>query len=192
MRENDIVSQIGLFQYGKCDITSKPAQPKCLGNIATQSASQMWTLVRLLPLMIGHFIPRNNSIWEILLLLKDSIDIAMSPVLDQRICPFLQSVISDHHLLFKENFANVRLSPKHHFLTHYADMILRFGPLRSCWCMRFEAKHSYFKQLSLRVGNYKNLCKTLAERHQNLQAYINSTDGRYSSQNINVTAFRSE
>lgn len=40
----------------------------------------------------------------------------------------------------------------------------RFGPLRNVWCMRFEAKNSYFKSLPLR--NFKNISKTIATRHQ--------------------------
>ena len=43
--------------------------------------------------------------------------------------------------------------------------MLRFGPLRHQWCMRFEAKNAYIKGL---VGkNSKNLPYTIAERHQN-------------------------
>lgn len=37
--------------------------------------------------------------------------------------------------------------------------------------MRFEAKHSYFKQLALSMGNFINLPKSLACRHQELQCY---------------------
>ena len=47
----------------------------------------------------------------------------------------------------------------------------RFGPPSRYWCMRFEAKHSYFKSLAQRVNNFKNICKTLAYRHQYLTCY---------------------
>ena len=39
------------------------------------------------------------------------------------------------------------------------------------WCMRFEAKHNYFKKLAIGLGNFKNLPWTLAGRHQNKQCY---------------------
>lgn len=40
----------------------------------------------------------------------------------------------------------------------------RFGPLRHQWCMRFEGKNAHIKQL---VGkNFKNLPKSLSQRHQ--------------------------
>ena len=50
----------------------------------------------------------------------------------------------------------------------------RFGPLVRCWCMRFESKHSYFKDLAHRVKCFKNIAKTMAERHQHLVAYYNN------------------
>lgn len=49
--------------------------------------------------------------------------------------------------------------------------IFRLGPMMTHWCMRFEAKHRYFKQLATAIGNYTNLPWTLAERHQSRQCY---------------------
>jgi len=37
--------------------------------------------------------------------------------------------------------------------------------------MRYEAKHSYFKQLARVMGNFKNISKTLAGRHQHYMCY---------------------
>ncbi len=37
--------------------------------------------------------------------------------------------------------------------------------------MRFEAKHSYFKQVHHATHNHVNLLKSMAVRHQNLQLY---------------------
>lgn len=38
--------------------------------------------------------------------------------------------------------------------------------------MRFESKHSYFKRCARNLKNFKNLCLTLSQRHQMLQAYL--------------------
>ena len=48
----------------------------------------------------------------------------------------------------------------------------RLGPMVTSWCMRFEAKHRYFKKMSISLGNFKNVPLTLAERHQNRQCYM--------------------
>ena len=39
------------------------------------------------------------------------------------------------------------------------------GPLCHQWCMRFEAKNNQVKKMI--KGNFKNITKTVAERHQN-------------------------
>ena len=44
----------------------------------------------------------------------------------------------------------------------------RVGPLVSSWCMRMEAKHSYFKRAA-QIGNcFKNVPYSVARRHQKL------------------------
>ena len=42
--------------------------------------------------------------------------------------------------------------------------------------MRFEAKHQYLKALATRIGNYINICYSLAVRHQSYQCYILTSD----------------
>lgn len=37
--------------------------------------------------------------------------------------------------------------------------------------MRFEAKHNYFKNVAQRVKCFKNITKTLADRHQKQMCY---------------------
>ena len=50
-------------------------------------------------------------------------------------------------------------------------ILFRCGPLVRSWYMRYEAKHSYFKQLARVLGNFKNISKTLASRHQHYMCY---------------------
>ena len=52
----------------------------------------------------------------------------------------------------------------------------RFGPLVRHWTMRYEAKHSYFKQLAQSMGNFINIPYSLAMRYQQLQCYINTNN----------------
>lgn len=40
--------------------------------------------------------------------------------------------------------------------------------------MRFESKHSYFKRCVRRTQNFKNVCQSLANQHQLLQATLSS------------------
>lgn len=64
------------------------------------------------------------------------------------------------------------MKPKHHYLLHYSDLILYFGLRIHLWILRFQSKHSYFKECTGKLNNFIHLCKTLAERHHLLQAYL--------------------
>ena len=63
-------------------------------------------------------------------------------------------------------FPDEHLKPKSHFLMHYPKMIEIFGPLIKT--LRFEAKNGYFKACVHLTKNRKNICQTLAKRHQML------------------------
>lgn len=52
--------------------------------------------------------------------------------------------------------------------------------------MRYEAKHSYFKQLAQSIGNFINLPYTLAMRHQQFQCYLNTNTTDIPGWNDNV------
>ncbi|XP_028414210.1 uncharacterized protein LOC114537267 [Dendronephthya gigantea] len=58
----------------------------------------------------------------------------------------------------------------------------RFGPLIRSWCMRYEAKHHYFKRLAIVLGNFINISYSLAKRHQEGVCYrLQSAEGGQSS-----------
>ena len=50
-------------------------------------------------------------------------------------------------------------------MIHIPHQILHLGPLVRHCCMRFEARHRYFKDLAP-LQNFKNICLSLAERYQ--------------------------
>ena len=54
--------------------------------------------------------------------------------------------------------------------------IYSVGPLVRHWTMRFEAKHQYIKTLASRMGNYINICYSLAVRQLSYQCYILSSE----------------
>ena len=45
--------------------------------------------------------------------------------------------------------------------------------------MRYEAKHSYFKQVAKVLGNFKNIAKPLSDLHQHYMCYQLSAPARY-------------
>lgn len=90
--------------------------------------------------MIGKIIPETEKAWQLLMDLKDTVELVVSPKFSEDSLCYLETKISDHRNLFTEVFPNEKLKPKHHFLEHYPSLIRHFGPCVEFWTMRFEAK----------------------------------------------------
>ena len=56
------------------------------------------------------------------------------------------------------------------------------------WCMRYEAKHRYFKQLAGILGNFTNVAFSLAVRHQRLQCLKLDSPGHFNSEFLHKPA----
>ena len=107
--------------------------------------------------------------------LKYIVELAMSHTFTDNTIQCMACKILDHKQLLQEVFPNLRLRPKHHYIEHYPCLIMCFGPLVHLWTMRCEGKHKVFKKIVCDSHNYKNVLKTLAERHQNMTAcYLSS------------------
>ena len=74
--------------------------------------------------------------------LKDPIGVIMSGEIEY--LTYLQLIISQYISMREMLFPDVKLRPKHHYLLHYPELILQFGPLIKVWTMRFESKHRFF------------------------------------------------
>lgn len=91
------------------------------------SAHDNWCLLHLLPLIIGLKVPDNDPVWQMLMTLKDIIELVMSPVHTEESICYLDSLSSEHRCRFLDVFPQKKLLPKHHFLEHYAELIWPCG-----------------------------------------------------------------
>lgn len=114
----------------------------------------------------------DSEVWYLCLKLRDIVDLVCSPKISHNDIAYLKILIEDYIHLRHSRFPDKALKAKHHYLLHYAELILHFGPLICLWTLRFESKHSYFKACTRTVHNFVNLCKTVTERHQLLQSYL--------------------
>ena len=80
-------------------------------------------------------------------------------------------LIEEHHSLFKDLYPDFPLILKHHVMVRYPEQILRHGPLIHSWTMRHEAKNKFSKQFA-RYGNFKNVCFSVAQKHQRWMCYV--------------------
>jgi len=69
-------------------------------------------------------------------------------------------------------------------MIHYGRAIRLFGPIWHCATLRFESKHSSFKQMDRAIHNHINLEKSLTEKHQNLQVYHLTSKNYFGSNQI--------
>lgn len=65
-----------------------------------QTASQMWCLIRLLPLMIGEYVPQGDRRWEVYLMLRDIVEHLFNPVTTEASTYVLETMVRDHHQSF--------------------------------------------------------------------------------------------
>lgn len=175
--------RIANLKYKSSDSRNKPEMQKLDKNTIVGTASQNWTLLRLLAVLIGFKIPEDNVIWNFFLQLKLITEISLSPIFTIGHIDLLQSEIWHHLEDFKHLFPESRLKPKHHFLMHYPQHIINFGPLVSYWCMRFEAKHKILKDIARQANQFRNVPYTLSFRHQLAQCfYHQSSQGFFNAE----------
>ena len=136
--------------------------------------------------MIGELVPESEPNWENYTLMLRITDCVFAPVTSVDIAFCLKTLIKEHHECFKDLYPSALIIPKMHYMIHLPEWIIMyvvtnssvyiknsnmFGPPSRYLCMRFEAKHSYFKKIGHVVRNFKNIPKTIAERHQTQMCY---------------------
>lgn len=87
-------------------------------------ASQMWLLARLIPLMLGRYIPEKDPHWECYLLMLQVTELLFAPEISKDEVGYLGVLIRQHHEMFVEVYPNASVIPKMHFLIHTARLIL--------------------------------------------------------------------
>jgi hypothetical protein len=153
------------FDYTDADLNSSPQAVTAFDNLK-MTASQCWCLIRNITCIVGHKVPRDECHWQLLILLLEILDIVFAPKVNEGLSIYLAYVIAEHHELLSQLYPEKKLTPKHHFLIHYPTALIKCGPPSRYWCMRFEARHNFFKKAARVTNCFKNISKTLAKRNQ--------------------------
>lgn len=133
-------------------------------NKLKQTAHNMWILAHILPVLVGHKVPENDNNWKNFLRLVQIQQLVTSPIANSTTVTTLTVLIYRHNEQFQLIYNDRSYLPKLHYLVHLPEQLKQFGPLRNQWCMRMEAKHSFFKRKKYK--NTKNLPYTVAMEHQ--------------------------
>lgn len=136
-------------------------------------ADEVLHFLMLLPYVFLNYIQTYDTpVWDLLSSMLEMVRIIMSSKISQNEVSQLTHFISLYFYHLKECFPSTKLKPKHHFIQHYPELIRKFGPLKHLGTIRFEQKHQYFKNISKRIKNYKNITFSLANGHQCFQSTL--------------------
>lgn len=153
------------YNYGFLSKRNKPSQINKDKPNLNQNASQQYCLMRHLPFIFSEYEEKLGVPWKIMTDLLRIMEILYSEIITENdICRL--EVLIEQYLYELVNSLNVSLYPKHHFLTHYPNVIRRMGPVIHSWMMRYESKHKTFTDVGKDTHNFINLASTLAKEHQ--------------------------
>jgi hypothetical protein len=158
------------FQYPKMYMSDKPSSVESQhlqhGHTLRQYAIQILCLVRCLPFIVYDYVPHDNLHLQNLILMSKIINFSLAYFIQKDKIIDLSTMITLHSYGFAHCYPDVPFTPKSHFMHHLPQNIHRFGLLRHQWCMRFEASHQWYKEISRVSKNHKNLPFTLCNRQQ--------------------------
>lgn len=171
--------KLSSFKYGLLDSSNRPHQINSISSNSKLkgSATETWCFLRFLPFLINDKVLKNDPMYEMLVLMHQCVQIIVAPKFAEFHSIKLKYLFNDYMLLRFEHFStDATIKPKHHFVSHYANLMLLFGPLKYVWTLHFEQKHGFFKSVVHNSCNFINIAHTLAERHQLLTTYNNIID----------------
>ncbi|KAL2083090.1 hypothetical protein ACEWY4_020863 [Coilia grayii] len=162
--------RINQFKYLGRDANNKPCEVNPEGGKLGGHAVQNWCLLRMLPALIGDKIknPGDNKVWQLVLQLREVVDLICAPAISNGQIAYLRVLIDEYLHYRVQTFPDNPLKPKHHYVSHYPELIIQFGPLIRLWTLRFESKHTYFKHEEIK----EIICKTLPNLSQETQLQI--------------------
>lgn len=85
----------------------------------------MWLLGRILPLLIGEFVPEQNAHWELFLQMMDIVDLLFAPNTSADHAAYLATLINDHHHDFRRLYPSSSILPKLHFMVHMPRLLIQ-------------------------------------------------------------------
>ena len=89
------------------------------------SASQMWLLGRIMPLIVGEHIPEDDEHWLLFLKLMDIVDILFAPSTSEDYAVYVDTLINDHHNEFSKLYQDSNIISKMHFMVHMPRLMIK-------------------------------------------------------------------
>lgn len=166
-REQKVINKCIYYDYGILNDSFKPTDIRLERKNLGQTASSNKCLILNLPFILVEF--RQNekikSAWKCINLMLSILTIVYSSTIYEEDLQRLENYVSRFLSGIMECFG-VELLPKHHFMTHMANIIKKVGPVIHMSTMRYENKHKTFTDYVRKTKNFVNVSKSLALKYQ--------------------------
>lgn len=136
----------------------------------SMSASEMLSLIRNLPMILGHLIPREYEHGQLLILMNQIIYCVTEKYCHRSAHYYLETIITEYLTLLQKLFPS-SFKPKHHFLVYYGRVMQAIGPISHVGCMNFERKHKSGKTTATTAQSRVNVLYTIALKEQLMLNY---------------------
>lgn len=165
--EKKLIQKIQYFNYGYLKRDVKPSMVLLTKANLNQNGSQIMCLLQNVPFIFYEYRDHEllEEVWKCVLALIRISQIVYSAKLTEDDVNEMERLIEAHLTLHQKCF-KVHLKPKHHFLLHYGHIIRNMGPIKFLSMIRFESKHQQLKKLIAKSTNFRNITKTIAQKHQ--------------------------
>lgn len=154
------------FNFGWLDRQNFPSDIAIDRRSLGQNASQSLCLIRNVPFILYQHRdePLLRNMWKCIQALLRVIEIVYShEIIEADLTDLEQNVSS---LLSEIVQCGRNLIPKLHFMTHYATIVRKMGPIVYMSMMRYERKHNVLKDFIRASRNFVDINKTMAIKHQ--------------------------
>lgn len=174
--EIELKNKIRFHDFGFKNKKNEPSEllikKPCLG----QNASKIICLFQSIPFILFEYKDTEaiKKVWTCVEALLKITQIVYSEKIDKGDLKDLEKFTQIHLESFIKNF-DAHLKFKHHMLTHLVSTIIAMGPVKYFSMIRYEAKHKELKNCIGDSKNYKNLTKSMAERHQQMMSLQENT-----------------
>lgn len=170
--ESEVKNLVLNYDFGILNGRFIPSNIKFTTKNLNQNASQMKCLFQHIPFIFFSY--KNNEklekCWDCINSMLKILRICYSnTILEQNLAELELAVQS--HLENVQACFRIPLKPKHHFMTHYAEIIRRSGPLCHMSTLRFEMKHKTLTSTMKNNNNFKNVTKFMTEKLQHKNVF---------------------
>lgn len=169
--ECNLKDKIKFHDFGIKHKKNVPSELNMAKSCLGQNASQILCLFQSIPFILYEY-KDNQAVQEVWICVETLLKITQtvySEKIDKNDLNDLENFVKIH-LEFFLKILKDNLKFKQHNLTHLVSTIIAMGPLKWFSMKRYEAKHKEIKNCIGDSKNFRNLTKTIVDRHQQIMS----------------------